>query len=142
MRLTRLVKRCRNEEGAAVLEFALVLPILMILVFGIVDFARAFYAISTLVSAVREGARYAAVLEQPLASTSQQQIRDRVRATARPFGGDPVLDAQIYVQFDGRQVTVGIQDYPFQLLNPIARPINGGTLEMSRRAVFRWERSP
>lgn len=142
MRLTRLLKRWRSEEGAAVVEFALVLPILMILVFGIIDFARAFYTISTLVSAVREGARYAAVLEQPLASPSQRLIRDRVRETARPFGGSLVTDAQVYVQFDGRQVTVGIQDYPFRLLNPLARPIDGGTLLMSRRAVFRWERSP
>ncbi len=115
----------------------------MILVFGIVDFARAFYTINSLVSAAREGARYAAVLEEPLSSASRRAIVSRVRAASYPFGSERIADAQVFVLFDGRQVTVRIRDYPFQLLNPVGRPIgDNGMLYMTRQAVFRWERAP
>ena len=53
----------RNERGAAAVEFALVLPLLVLLVFGIVEFGRAYNAKVTLTHAVREGARALAVGE-------------------------------------------------------------------------------
>lgn len=141
--LQRWLKRLRREDGAAVVEFALVLPILMILVFGIVDFARAFYTINSLVSAAREGARYGALLEEPLSSASRTAIVSRVRAASYPFGGERIADAQIFVTFDGQQVAVRIHRYPFELLNPLGRPIgDDGKLYMTRQAVFRWERAP
>ena len=41
----RARKFIRNEEGAAVVEFALVMPILALIIFGIIDFGRAFYTV-------------------------------------------------------------------------------------------------
>src|SRR3712207_6589249 len=55
------VQRGRDERGAVVVEFAVVLPLLVLFVFGIVEFGRAYNARLELVSAVREGARAAAV---------------------------------------------------------------------------------
>lgn len=46
-----------SERGAAAVEFALVLPVLILLVLGIVDFGRAFNAQQTLTFAARTGAR-------------------------------------------------------------------------------------
>jgi len=46
-----------SERGAAALEFALVLPILLMLVFGIITFGRAYHAKVELAGGVREGAR-------------------------------------------------------------------------------------
>ncbi|HUR23366.1 MAG TPA: TadE family protein [Acidimicrobiales bacterium] len=51
----------RGERGAAVVEFALVLPILMMFVFGILEFGRGYNARIELTSAVRQGARTAAL---------------------------------------------------------------------------------
>lgn len=51
--------------GQAVVEMALVLPILLMTVFGTLDFGRAIYAHSTLASAVREGARRAVIPTVP-----------------------------------------------------------------------------
>jgi Flp pilus assembly protein TadG len=51
----------RRQEGAAAVEFALVAPILVILLFGVLQFGVAFLHVQTIRSAVREGARYAAV---------------------------------------------------------------------------------
>ncbi len=55
------MKQGRDERGAVVVEFAFVLPILVLFVFGIVEFGRAYNARLELVSAVREGARAAAI---------------------------------------------------------------------------------
>lgn len=55
------VKNKRPETGAAVVELAFVLPILVLLLFGIVEFGRGYNAKIQLTAAVREGARAAAL---------------------------------------------------------------------------------
>lgn len=47
----------RRESGAAALEFALVLPILVLLIMGMVEFSRAYNAQISLTHATREGVR-------------------------------------------------------------------------------------
>jgi Flp pilus assembly protein TadG len=58
---TRSANRRRGERGAVAVELALVLPLLMVLVFGVIDFGRLFNAQVTLTQAAREGSRVAAV---------------------------------------------------------------------------------
>jgi len=47
------------ESGQELIEFALVVPLLMLILFGVLDLGRAFYASITIANAAREGARYA-----------------------------------------------------------------------------------
>jgi Flp pilus assembly protein TadG len=54
-------KSMKNEQGQTMTEFALVLPILIVLLFGIIQFGIAFNNYVTLTDAVRAGARKAAV---------------------------------------------------------------------------------
>ncbi len=54
-----------NERGAAVVEFALVLPILLLLVLGIAEFGRAYDIQMTLSGAAREGVRSMALHDDP-----------------------------------------------------------------------------
>ena len=49
-----------RQKGQNLVELALVLPLLLLLLAGIVDFGRAFYGFIALENAAREGARYAA----------------------------------------------------------------------------------
>ena len=51
----------KKEEGQAMVEFALVLPLLLVLLFGIIDFGWLFYNKIAINNASREGARYAVV---------------------------------------------------------------------------------
>ena len=51
----------RREGGQSLAEFAMVLPVFLILVFGIIDFGMGLRAYITVAQATREGARYAAV---------------------------------------------------------------------------------
>ena len=54
-------KRSRRERGQALLEFAFVVPIFLVLVLGIVDFGWALKSWITVTNAAREGARFGAV---------------------------------------------------------------------------------
>ncbi|NIH65555.1 Flp pilus assembly protein TadG, partial [Modestobacter marinus] len=53
----RAGQRLLAERGAAIVEFALVLPVLLVLLLGIVEYSLAFNAQATLSAAAREGAR-------------------------------------------------------------------------------------
>ena len=50
--------RDRKQRGQNILEFALVLPILAIVMFGVLDLGRVFFATIGLTNAAREGVRY------------------------------------------------------------------------------------
>jgi len=66
----------RSERGQSLLEFALVVPIFLILVFGIIDFGLGLRAWISITNAAREGARVGAVrgdcdaIEQQVMDTS------------------------------------------------------------------------
>lgn len=70
VRPTRLTRR--KQKGAALVEFAFVLPIFLLLVFGIAEFGVALYDKAVITNAAREGARAGVVLENP--KPSQQYI--------------------------------------------------------------------
>jgi Flp pilus assembly protein TadG len=53
--------RDREEAGQALVEFALVLPLLLLIITGLFDVARATWQENTLAYAAREGTRYAIV---------------------------------------------------------------------------------
>ncbi len=61
-------RRERPERGAAAVEFALLLPILILLVFGIVEFGRAYNTKVTLTHAAREGVRVLAITQDSAAA--------------------------------------------------------------------------
>jgi Flp pilus assembly protein TadG len=58
-RSARARRRFARDEGQALVEMALALPILLLLLVGIFEFARAYSIKQTLVNAAREGARQA-----------------------------------------------------------------------------------
>lgn len=64
-----------SERGAAAVEMAIVLPLLVLLLGGIVDFGRAFYTKNILTNAAREGARAAS-----FASITSAEITSRTTA--------------------------------------------------------------
>ncbi len=51
-----------DERGANLVEFAIIAPLLFLLLFGVIEFARLGYAFSEVWTAAREGARYATVV--------------------------------------------------------------------------------
>ena len=65
--------RCRGERGATAVEFALVVPLLIVLVIGIAEFGHAFQVQGTLSAAARAAVRNAAASLDP--GITDRQIR-------------------------------------------------------------------
>jgi hypothetical protein len=84
--------RFAREEGVAAVEFAIILPVLALLLFGILEFGRVWSQYQVYQGAAREGARCAAV-----ASTSDCDPLTEVQAAADPY---PV-DGPVAVSVDG-----------------------------------------
>jgi TadE-like protein len=75
----------RGTQGQSLVEFALVFPILMLLVFGVIDGARLVYTNTQLGQAAREGARVAAVEASSIGSTDLSCVASESLITpARP----------------------------------------------------------
>ncbi|MCG0274878.1 MAG: pilus assembly protein [Thermosediminibacteraceae bacterium] len=55
------MKLFRTQRGQAVVEFALVLPLLVLILFGVLEFGRIFHTYIVITNAAREGARLGAV---------------------------------------------------------------------------------
>ncbi len=76
----------RDDRGQAVVEFALTLPVLLLIIFGLFDLARAVWQENTLAYAAREGTRYAIVhgsaSESPVSQASHAAVVDVVRDAA------------------------------------------------------------
>jgi hypothetical protein len=62
-----------NQRGAAMVEFALIAILFFMMLFGIIEFGRAFFTYNTLVEATRRGARVAAVC--PISANGISYIR-------------------------------------------------------------------
>ena len=137
-------RRDTGEAGVAVVEFALVAPLLLVLVFGIIDLGRAYSTLNQLAASAREGARYAAVLPNPASDAARAKVRQTVKQfSLNQLGGLPVSDDQIDVTLDNTAgtVTVAIRAYPFQLVTPLVGVVGLRTIPITRRATFRWERA-
>lgn len=107
--MRKLLKR--REDGQAMLEFALVLPIFLLILCGIIDFGWLFYNQLALNNICREGARYAVVNTASDHSTDEihRHIDDYIETTyvlgdvdvtvtytkpLDPVDGDVVITAQ------------------------------------------------
>ena len=102
--------RLRQENGAAAVEFAIVVSVLVMLVFGVLEFGLNFWQVQNLRSATREGARAAAVRATPtqvsdamVDASSGSLPPGFVGFTLSPAGGCTQQTA-------GQEVTVTIQN--------------------------------
>jgi len=98
-----------RQFGAAALEFALVLPLLALLVLGGLDWGHYFFTEQVVVNAAREGAR-AGSLQAPDDATAQADAEAAARAFLYNGGLDPGL-ATVAVTVHAESVAVRVE-YP------------------------------
>ncbi len=79
-------QKTRSQRGAAAVEFALVLPLLITLIFGIVDFGAAWSQKSDVHHGAREVARIAAVNYNPSIESGSAQTATIVAAACSRMG--------------------------------------------------------
>jgi hypothetical protein len=84
--MTILRRRSEASRGQTLVEFALILPLLVLILVGIFDFGRAIYGYSTANNAAREAARVA-IVDQTLS-----HVQDHAAQHAVALGVDPSTD--------------------------------------------------
>jgi Flp pilus assembly protein TadG len=87
-------RRARGEKGAVAIEAAILTPLLLLLVFGIIEFGMLFKDWLAVTSSVRAGTRMASA--EPRVSTFAQDAADQVAKEAAALDMGNVLDLWIY----------------------------------------------
>ncbi len=139
----KLFYRIRNnEKGQTMVEFALILPLLLFLLLGIIQFGIILNGQITVTSAAREGARVAVVGE------GDDVVETRVR---NALAGSLMVDAVSAVieiirpAQSGDELTVRVQS-SVPIIVPMIPPLNtifpGGIFELNAISVMRVEKLP
>ena len=136
----------RTAKGQSLVEFALILPLFILLVVGMTEFGRAWMTKNILTGAAREAVRAAAVETEINAYGSAEAIADSVLGSANipiTFAGDAIFDdTGSITTVDGVDVPIVFvritYDFPFFL----ARFIPGlpDPITLSGTATMRRER--
>lgn len=144
-RCARAARRwARDERGAAVVEFAVVVPVLLVFITAIIDFGRMYAVAASLAAAVRDGARQAAATTDLDTYTARRAaVKARVVGAFQAFGGAALTADGVSVTLDaGNNVVVSVAGYTYAPITPVASLVGLGTITINRSATFRWEGAP
>jgi Flp pilus assembly protein TadG len=72
------VRHLRGRKGQALAEFALILPVLFLLIAGIIEFGRAWNIKQAVTDAAREGARYTVIVDTRTMTQVENRVKDRL----------------------------------------------------------------
>ncbi|HET9191732.1 MAG TPA: TadE family protein [Vicinamibacterales bacterium] len=138
--MRRWFSRVRREDGAALVETAFVLPIMLLVSVGIFEFGRAYQTWQVITNATREGARVAVLPEY-----TDDSVKARVRTYLKD-GGLPaaIVDDTAKTNVDITATTIPVDvggtvtasaarvvvEYPFEfmVLQPVAQLVVNGSM--------------
>lgn len=136
--MTAFRRFLKRDRAAAIVEFALVVPLFVLLVMGVIMFSRAYTRLNALNAALRDGARMAAADPAPDSAYRQDLIKGRMHQFSSAFGF-PIDTSQVTIAYvpGGFDVTVSVTNYPlFAGMTYLGGLQN---LQVSRTVVFRHE---
>jgi hypothetical protein len=150
LRLKSALRPRSDRAGAAAVEFALVMPLLIVLVFGIIDFGRVWQRQQVITDTAREGARRAVVRDGADKQTVVVElIQDRLTVAGLQWNGELTEFAPTCADWSapapvqgelavsgcgwgseqGSDSRVVIQaPYPFSLIGPVIKLIGNGNI--------------
>ena len=137
------MKRFRNQRGAALIETAITIPLVLLVSVAIFEFGRAYQTWQVLTNAAREGARVA-VLE----SYTDAQVTTIVQnyLTGGRLTNTPNIQVVRNVPFGSSTASRVTVNYPFQfmVIGPVAKLVRstskvGAPLTMQSSALMRNE---
>lgn len=126
-----MVRTHGNQNGQSLVEFALLLPVFILILFGVMEFGRLWEMTNMLTSAAREGARVAAVTKPDIA---------RTRSAAQSIlSAGNINNASITVSGPdaANEITVTVS-IPYTPMTGFVIP-NIGPYAISRSTTMRWE---
>lgn len=132
MGLKRLIDLARRSSGQELMEYAITVPIFLLIVFGIFDLGRVVYFASALQNAAREGARYGVVNPH-----DTPNVISRVKQRSLGLNKN---DISVSVTWNCPTVLVDV-DYIFRPITPIiGRLFPGGNVNISLSSELQRER--
>lgn len=135
MKKTIMRKLIKQKKGQALVELALILPIILIILFGIIEFGRIYGASLTVNYSAREGARLG------VTGATDSEINTRV------VDASPNLDAtklaitivpEQAVRQRGEEISVRVS-YPVEIIVPVISAITGDMVTVQANSVMRVE---
>jgi Flp pilus assembly protein TadG len=144
--MNRTLSRRRGERGAALLEAAITVPIILLIAVGIFEFGRAYQTWQVLTNAAREGARLA-VINGSTDTDVVTRVRNYMSAGQLENAATATVTVNRGVALTGSdtasQITI---NYPFQfmVLNPVVRLVTpssttGAPITMQSTSLMRNE---
>jgi Flp pilus assembly protein TadG len=135
--------KSQRQNGVAAVEFAIVFPLLILLVFGIIEFSVALYDKAMITNASREGARVGIVFSDP--RISDDEIRSVVNNYCASylitFGGPTGITTTITRggNSSGDSLTIRVAyQYTFLVLPAFVVNLTGG-INMVAETIMRME---
>jgi len=102
--ITLARRRRASDRGSAAVEFALVLPLFLMILFGIIEYGWMFYQQFNLASAVRDGLRQGVTVSQS-ASPDPRALAVKVAQADLLAMGIPTADAAVSATYAGASPT-------------------------------------
>jgi Flp pilus assembly protein TadG len=134
----------KNQRGAALIETAFTIPIILLISVSIFEFGRAYQTWQVLTNAAREGARIAILTDKTDADV-QAAVKGYMTSGGLPIGS-AVVNVDRNVAMGSNTASRITVNYPFQfiVLNPVVRLVTptsttGAPLTMQSVALMRNE---
>jgi Flp pilus assembly protein TadG len=141
-----------DERGQALVEFALVLPLLILLLFALLDFGKAYNYWNDATHLTGEGARYAAVDRKPKpldTQSLQQQILQQAdtQELRQGLSTPSIAPAQVCISFPNGTQTQGdpvqvSMTFDYHFLPFIGNKVGALTRTIRSTTVMRLEAAP
>ncbi len=131
-----MIRRIHNgENGQALVEMALILPLFLLLLFGVIEMGRIGYAYVSVSNAAREGGRVATI------GGTDLEIKNTIQNAATAL--DSISLTIIITPLEanrqsGQEVTINVT-YPVQLVIPIISNVIPNPVVVSSSIVMRLE---
>jgi hypothetical protein len=139
--------RPSGERGQSLVEFALMMPVLLLMLMGTLDVGRMYFSFIAIQNAAGEGALYAAINPRCIHAGDGPECADPNNAEYRaqhesPAGGVDWTRVTISVEpadtsalHEGDAITI-IARYEYDILTPLISPlVHDGKLRLTARAV-------
>lgn len=123
--------KSHDERGQALLEMALVLPVLVLLLLGIIDLGRILFHEQAVTAAARDAARYASV------GATDTQIGQALQADMSPIG-TATWSVQPDPRVSGNPVTISVTNAVY-IMDPVMSAFLGPVYQVHATVTMRVE---
>ncbi len=131
--------RHKKQEGASLVEFSVIAPLFVVLLFGLVEFGMSIYDKELLTNASREGARFGVIYCTPRKTSTQIQSQVQTYLTNAGFTDTATINVTGAGGASGSQLSVSVSyPYHFQVLPNFVSGL-AGTMTLRSNTIMLME---